>query len=62
MNNCTKYIEQMNMYLDGELKGSRISELLEHIERCPNCKNRFESDFLFLIQQGLLRLLNKLLM
>ena len=43
MNNCTKYIEQMNMYLDGELKGSRISELLEHIERCPNCKNRFEA-------------------
>ncbi len=43
MNNCTKYIEQMNMYLDGELKGSKISELLEHIERCPNCKNRFES-------------------
>jgi len=43
MNNCSKYIEQMNMYLDGELKGSKISELLEHIERCPNCKKRFES-------------------
>ncbi|MBR4880145.1 MAG: zf-HC2 domain-containing protein [Clostridia bacterium] len=43
MNNCTKYIEQMNMYLDGELKGANISELLEHIERCSNCKKRFES-------------------
>ena len=43
MNNCTKYIEQMNMYLDGELKGSNISELLDHIERCSNCKKRFES-------------------
>lgn len=43
MNNCNKYIEQMNIYLDGELKGSRISELLEHIERCPNCKRRFEA-------------------
>lgn len=43
MNNCSKYIEQMNMYLDGELKGSKISELLEHIDRCPNCKKRFES-------------------
>ena len=42
MNNCKKYIEQMNMYLDGELKASEIPQLLEHIEKCPNCEKRFE--------------------
>lgn len=43
MNNCKNYIEQMNMYLDGELKATMISELLAHIESCPECKKRFET-------------------
>lgn len=43
MSNCQKYIEQMNMYLDGELKTSMIGELLQHISECPSCNKRFES-------------------
>lgn len=43
MTGCEKYIQQMNRYLDGDLPASQISDLLEHLESCPSCRNRFDA-------------------
>lgn len=43
MTGCEKYIQQMNRYLDGDLPASQISELLEHLDHCPSCRNRFDA-------------------
>ncbi len=43
MSGCEKYAELMNRYLDGDLPASQISDLLDHLETCASCRNRFDA-------------------
>lgn len=43
MSGCEKYAEMMNRYLDGDLPAAQISDLLDHLETCASCRNRFDA-------------------
>ena len=43
MSGCEKYAELMNRYLDGDLPASQISDLLDHLDSCASCRNRFDA-------------------
>lgn len=38
--NCTEALELLDLYLDGELGGMRLSAFEEHLGRCPACAAR----------------------
>lgn len=43
MKDCAEYIIKMNQYLDGELPVDELSDLLRHLDECPECRRHFES-------------------
>ena len=40
--NCDKYIEDINLFLDGNLNKQRIDELQEHMKICESCSKEYE--------------------
>jgi len=39
---CSKLLERMSKYLDGELKGDCCGELERHLEECPECRSTLD--------------------
>ena len=39
MGNCTNNIELISAFIDDELKGKEVEDLLLHIEQCSDCKS-----------------------
>jgi mycothiol system anti-sigma-R factor len=44
MKDCRGYNEAIQLYLDGELRGSGLIELRAHLERCLDCCQMLEAE------------------
>ncbi|NLT96445.1 MAG: DUF4349 domain-containing protein [Clostridia bacterium] len=42
MRNCSEYQDMMNLYIDGLLDDSEQTELLKHVDSCPECRRELE--------------------
>ncbi len=40
---CRELLEQLSLYVDGELKGPARRSLVNHLRRCPCCEEFAES-------------------
>lgn len=42
MSDCLHYVELISEYIDGRLSQNEVNELMVHIEKCEQCRNRLE--------------------
>ncbi len=40
---CTKHVEHISEFLDGELDEATCEEIRAHLRECPDCRKCFES-------------------
>ncbi len=43
MSDCKEHFDKLSAYLDGELSGENVSELLRHLEECDCCRSCLET-------------------